>query len=121
MNTQEITEHIRTYACKLGFTACGFAKAEELIQEKEKLKTSVNSGFLGDMHFMEKNIEKRANPLLLLDNAKTIISVLLSYSPGNIKILSDYKISAYAWGNDYHKIMLQLLENLFLFCLLVVV
>lgn len=107
----EIKEKIRKAAIDLGFCACGFAQVRELIEDKEALLQRINNGFTADMKYLGENLEKRADPRVLFDNSKTVISVLLSYYPEKIKIPSGYHISAYARGNDYHKIMKTLLEN----------
>lgn len=113
MTKKEITENIRDIALKLGFTDCGFSKSVELTKNKESLINSINSGYTAEMAYLQNNLDKRANPELLVENTKTIISVLLSYFPQQIENNSDYKISTYAYGNDYHEIMHNLLTKLF--------
>ncbi len=113
MSKKEITENIKEFALKLGYTNCGFSKAEELTKNKESLINAINNGYTAEMAYLQNNLEKRANPTVLIENAKTVISVLLSYYPQQIENSSDYKISAYAHGNDYHEIMHELLNKLF--------
>jgi epoxyqueuosine reductase len=79
MTKKELTENIREFAMKLGFTNCGFSKAIELIKNKESLINSINNGYTAEMTYLQNNLDKRANPTLLIENAKTVISVLLSY------------------------------------------
>ena len=114
MSKKVITEIIKQHALNLGFTNCGFSKVIELKNNKESLVNAINNGYTAEMNYLQKNIEKRANPELLVENAKTVISVLLSYYPKQIENNSDYVISTYAYGNDYHVIMTHLLSNLFL-------
>ena len=113
MFKKESTENIKNFALDLGFTNCGFSKAEELTKNKESLNNAINNGYTAEMAYLQNNLDKRANPTLLIENAKTVISVLLSYYPQQIENNSDYKISAYAHGNDYHEIMHELLNKLF--------
>lgn len=114
MNRKEITEEIRSIALETGFCACGFSQVKELSADKDVLINRINSGFTGEMKYLENNLEKRADPRILFENAKTVISVLLSYYPPAIEIPSDYHVSTYAWGNDYHQIIDSLLEKLLL-------
>lgn len=111
MELKEITEKIRGIAIDTGFCACGFSRAQELSADKDALLRRINNGFTGEMKYLEINLDKRADPRILFENAKTVISVLLSYYPPEIKIPSDYHVSAYAWGNDYHEIIKSLLEQ----------
>jgi epoxyqueuosine reductase len=65
------------------------------------------------MGYMERNIEKRIDPSLLVPNAKSVISVLLNYFPGNPDIsINKPKISRYALSIDYHSVMKKMLWDL---------
>jgi epoxyqueuosine reductase len=111
MNKSELSEKIRQIAIELGFVACGFSKPIILTKDKEKLIDNIQRGFHAEMKYLENNIEKRADPELHLNDVKSVISVLLSYVPSDVNVNSDYHVSAYAVGNDYHKIMTSLLEK----------
>ena len=113
MNRKEITEKIRSLSYSFGFCACGFSEAHELDRDKNELTDRIQKGFTAEMKYLENNLDKRSDPRLLIKNAKTIISVLLSYFPPDIKISSDYHVSAYAMGNDYHVIVEKLLEQFY--------
>lgn len=113
MNLQEISLQIKKIAIEIGFNDCGFAKAEQLNFNKEKLIFAIENGFTSELSFLNNNIEKRSNPLLLLDNAKTIISVIASYYQVDSQQKSKYEISKYAYSNDYHAIIKANLERLF--------
>lgn len=67
----------------------------------------------GEMDYMERNIEKRVDPALLFENAKTIIVVLQNYYPEQTQ--SDPEapvISKYAYGTDYHFVLRDKLKSL---------
>ncbi len=113
MNLQEISIQIKKTALEIGFNDCGFAKVEQLNFNKEKLIFAIENGFTSELSFLNNNIEKRSNPSLLLDNAKTVISVIASYAQVNNQQKSKYKISKYAFSNDYHFIVKTNLEKLF--------
>lgn len=66
------------------------------------------------MSYMENNFDKRLNPTLLVDDAKSVVSLLLNYYPSEIQNPESYKISKYAYGQDYHFVIKEKLKE-FLF------
>ena len=64
------------------------------------------------MSFMENNFDKRLNPTLLVDGAKSVVSLLLNYYPSEIQNQESYKISKYAYGQDYHSVIKEKLKEL---------
>src|ERR1700709_1915419 len=94
---------IKNEAQKLGFLFCGISKAEFLEEEAPRLEQWLNKNMHGEMQYMENHFDKRLDPRLLVDGAKSIISVGLNYFTDE-KQDDDLspKISKYAFGNDYH-------------------
>ncbi len=113
MNKHDITKHIKRKALDLGFSVCGFSKADFLGEEAGKLETWLKSGYQASMQYMENHFDKRLDPRLLVPGAKSVISVLLNYWPGQIQFSASYKISKYAYGKDYHFVMKEKLKTLF--------
>jgi epoxyqueuosine reductase len=106
MNQQnEITLEVKNLAISLGFSACGFSKVTTLENETEHLLRWIRNNSNASMGFMENNIEKRNNPELLVNNAKSIISVILNYNNNEISDISGFKVSKYAHGTDYHYVI----------------
>lgn len=104
---------IKAEASRLGFFACGMAKAEPVCDEEaRKLRLWLDNHGHANMEYMAKNIEIRLNPQLLLDNAKTIISVALNYAPARHIPSGEPQLAAYALGKDYHDIMRSKLHQL---------
>jgi epoxyqueuosine reductase len=101
-------------AIALGFDLVGFAKAEILDDEIEKLESWLGNGFQASMFYMEKNLEKRKNIKKILPSAKSVISLALNYytSESFTNEKDKGKISRYAWGKDYHLIIWQKLDEL---------
>lgn len=108
-------------AKQLGFDLVGFAKADLLEEETEKLQQWLDKGYQVSMSYMEKNLHKRKNVKEILQNAKSIISLALNYyTPENYSnendegktFLPSGKVSRYAWGKDYHLIIWQKLDEL---------
>ncbi|MCX6226647.1 MAG: tRNA epoxyqueuosine(34) reductase QueG [Bacteroidia bacterium] len=102
----EIAQAIRRKALDLGFSACGFAPADPLKEFEAEFREWLSSGKAGDMKFMSGNINVRLDPGKLVEGAKTIISLAAGYYfqlprhvPGNPRI------SRYALGQDYHKVL----------------
>ncbi len=96
---------IKAEAKRLGFLSCGISKAEFLEEEAPRLEKWLKKGMQGEMHYMENHFDKRLDPRLLVDNAKSVISVLLNYFPESSQDEGSYKISRYAYGQDYHHVM----------------
>jgi len=72
---------IKTMAMELGFYACGIARADHLVEEEDRLKRWLEEKQHAGMAYMENHFDKRLDPRLLVDGAKSVISVLLNYYP----------------------------------------
>lgn len=100
------SELIKKKALELGFLACGISKADFLANEKEALEEWLTERRQGEMYYIERNFDKRLDPRLLVENAKTVISVLLNYFPKETQEdKSAPVISKYAYGTDYHFVL----------------
>ncbi|MDB5130892.1 MAG: queG [Mucilaginibacter sp.] len=92
---------------------CGIAKAGFLEEEAPRLEAWLKNGMHGEMRYMENHFDKRLDPRLLVDGAKSVISLGLNYYPEKQQAdpLSP-KISKYAYGNDYHQVIKGKLKDL---------
>ncbi len=99
------SEIIKSEAYRLGFFSCGISKVGFLETEAPRLESWLFNNRHGKMSYMENNFDKRLNPTLLVDGAKSVISLLFNYYPSEIQIDGTYKISKYAYGNDYHLVL----------------
>ncbi|MFE3866778.1 tRNA epoxyqueuosine(34) reductase QueG [Flavobacterium sp. LS2P90] len=106
------TEFIKSEAKRLGFLACGISKAGFLEEEAPRLENWLNKNRNGEMSYMENHFDKRLNPTLLVDDAKCVISLLLNYYPDQFQKSDSYKISKYAYGQDYHFVIKEKLKEL---------
>ena len=107
------TDIVTEKAKKIGFDLVGFAKADELIEESERLDEWLKLGYQAGMKYMEKNFDKRKDVSLILEDAKSVISLAINYFTDH-KFSEDKntgKVSRYAWGKDYHLIIWEKLEN----------
>lgn len=97
---------IKQTALSLGFDACGIAKAERLNEDAIFLRNWLNEGKNGDMHYLERNFEKRVDPRELVPGCKSIVVVLLNYFPQEKQNTEAPKIAKYAYSEtDYHLII----------------
>ncbi len=112
-NRSAYSELIKTEAKNLGFLFCGIAKAGFLETEAPRLEAWLNKGMHGEMRYMENHFEKRLDPRLLVDGAKSVISLGLNYYTDSIQAdpLAP-KISKYAYGEDYHLVIKEKLKQL---------
>ncbi len=111
---QQLTQDIKKWALSLGFEKVGIAPAEKLDQESQRLQEWLSRGYQGTMSWMERNVDKRSDPHAILPNAKSVIVVAKNYY-ADVKHSNDNqtgKISRYAWGDDYHEILLDRLARL---------
>lgn len=114
MDVRGNTQLIKNKAKELGFFYCGVSKATFLEEEAKKLDQWLKKGFHGKMQYMENHFDKRVDPRLLVDNAKSVVSLLLNYHTDELQ--SDPtapKISKYAYGEDYHFVIKDKLKELF--------
>lgn len=111
-NKEQLTTIIKAEALHLGFDACGIARADFLENEQERLNHWLQSEMNADMAYMQNNVDKRLDPRLLVDNAKSVICVLMSYKPLVQQEKHAAKIARYAFGNDYHEIIRDKLKRL---------
>ncbi|PTQ93636.1 epoxyqueuosine reductase [Mucilaginibacter yixingensis] len=104
---------IKAEAKNLGFLHCGIAKAGFLEEEAPRLEAWLNNNMNGQMQYMENYFDKRLDPRLLVDGAKSVISLALNYYTDNKQVdASSPKISKYAYGIDYHTVIKDKLKHL---------
>jgi epoxyqueuosine reductase len=106
------TELIKSEAKRLGFISCGISKAGFLEQEAPRLEYWLKTNQNGQMSYMENNFDKRLDPTKLVEDSKSVISLLLNYYPKKLQIQDTFKISKYAYGQDYHYVIKDKLKEL---------
>jgi len=106
------TQRIKTEAKRLGFLSCGISKAEFLEEEAPRLEKWLNQNMHGEMQYMENHFDKRLDPTKLVDGAKSVISLLLNYYPQEEQNKDSFKLSKYAYGQDYHHVIKSKLRQL---------
>lgn len=109
-----LTRLIKEKAAALDFDLCGIAPVRELKEFKKSLKKWIETGMNGNMDYIARSMEKRTNPGLIVNGAKSLVVVGLNYfttkKQGGDGIPV---ISRYAYGIDYHCLIKGKLEKLF--------
>lgn len=103
---------IKTEAKRLGFLSCGISKAEFLEKEAPRLEKWLKQNMHGEMRYMENHFDKRLDPTKLVEGSKSVISLLLNYYPSETQNKNSYKLSKYAYGQDYHHVIKSKLRQL---------
>jgi epoxyqueuosine reductase len=103
---------IKSEAYRLGFDFVGVSKAEFLEEDAPRLEEYLNKNLNGKMAYMENHFDKRLDPRLLVNDAKTVVSFLINYYPNQKQNENSPKIAKYAYGQDYHLVIRQKLNEL---------
>lgn len=105
-----LSDRIVQRALELGFDRAGIAPAAPL-PHAPALGRWIEAGHQGEMRYMARNPEVRADPAALMEGARSVVAVAVSYQtqanppgPG--------RIASYALGYDYHKVIERMLERL---------
>ncbi|WP_370214655.1 tRNA epoxyqueuosine(34) reductase QueG [Mesoflavibacter profundi] len=114
-NTSKHTRLIKEEAKRLGFLSCGISKAQFLEEEAPRLEQWLNNNMHGKMQYMENHFDKRLDPTKLVEDSKSVISLLLNYYPDQTQTEDSYKLSKYAYGTDYHFVIKDKLKQLLQF------
>ncbi len=111
--THTYSSQIKAEAERLGFFACGIAKARFLEEEAAHLEQWLNEKKHGDMHYMANHFDKRLDPRLLVEGAKSVIVLLHAYYPPEVQQNPNAPVLAkFAYGEDYHFVIKDKLKQL---------
>ncbi len=116
INSEILKAAITSKAKELGFFKIGFAKYEVLGKEFDYLKKWIDEGKHADMEWIPRGFEKRKDIRNILADAKSVISLAFNYYTPFEHDDTKPKISRYAWGKDYHKILKKKLKEIIRFC-----
>lgn len=119
MTTQELEAEkngklLKLIALEEGFATCRISKVEFLSEEAPKLEAWLKEEKHGKMGYMANHFDLRLNPALLVEGAKSLVSLVFHYKPEEeIPTKGNFRISKYAYGEDYHKVLRTKLKILF--------
>lgn len=108
----ERTQRIKAKAEALGFISCGIAKAEFLEEEAPRLESWLKNNFHGEMSYMANHFDMRLDPRLLVEGAKSVISLAYNYYQDLNRNPDSYKVAMYAQGEDYHFVVKEKVREL---------
>lgn len=118
-------EWIRNKALEIGFNDCGIARCRRLSEREEAFSDWLAAGHHAGLGYLERHIEKRFDPALLVEHARTVIVCLISYNNEtwreSCRPLPDPthpwepapRIASYALARDYHTSIKEMLNTLF--------
>lgn len=114
MSSISITTLFKQKAKALGFDGIAIAKAEYMDEEAKRLETWLENGHHGSMNYLADHFDKRIDPTKLVHGAKSVVSLMFNYYTEDKQSDPDApKISMYAYGRDYHKVVKKRLVKLF--------
>jgi epoxyqueuosine reductase len=114
------THFLKKLALKHGFMGVGISRAEFMEEEARRLETWLGKGYHGEMAYMANHFDMRVDPTKLMPGAKSVISLMYNYYPSEAQAKAkaeeetkdSFRISRYAYGEDYHKVVRQKLKTL---------
>lgn len=114
---QKLVDHIATWTTELGFSDFGITDLD-LSSERQAYEKWLDKGHNGEMRWLNENVDKRLEPVRLVEGSSRVISVRLNYFPEDTAPIENLKqsdlayISRYALGRDYHKLIRKRLVTL---------
>ena len=114
MTPDRRSELVKSLACEIGFGRCGIAAAGPH-SRGEYLRRWLADGKAGAMKFMHSHTASRVDVLAWLPNSRSVIVVALDYRQPEPRVDDDSprgRVAKYAWGQDYHSVMKELLALL---------
>src|SRR5690606_35257437 len=114
MDIKARTQWMKDLAREHGFAYAGIARAENMQPETDRLREWLDRGYHAKMSYMENHFALRTDPTELVPGAKSVISLMYNYyTPKKQTDPSAPRISIYAYGEDYHKVIRKKLKFLF--------
>jgi epoxyqueuosine reductase len=110
----DTSDRIKAHALQLGFHKVGISRADALSPEHAQLEEWLARGYQGEMGWMARDPEQRADPRKLFPEARSVVVVALNYytTAAHSNRPDTGKVSRYAWGDDYHEVVGQKLRTL---------
>ncbi len=99
-------------ASRLGFAAIGTTVPYLSQAVKDNFERWIKGGYQADMHWMEANPEHRTDLRFRFSWAKSVLVVADNYYYQQTWGLPGPRVSRYAWGKDYHLVLMKKLRRL---------
>lgn len=111
----QLTSEVKKQAQRIGFEVAGVADPHPS-RYAAAYQSWLARGFHAEMGYMARPdaIEKRVNPGALMPDVRSVVVVGMNYYPGDFPSVTTYRgrVSRYAWGVDYHDVMIAKLRRL---------
>lgn len=109
-----LSELVKQEAHRLGCSAVGIARVGALDTEAERLRAWLDRGYHASMGWMARRAAERVDPSRVLPSVRSVVMIAVNYFTGHRHSEHTHaaKISRYAWGDDYHEIVLRKVEQL---------
>jgi len=112
MSPGEISAIIKSELLIAEFDRCGITEAKELSHEKGRLEKWLDMGCHAGMDFLKRNFEKRTDPTLLFEGAKSVAVAVMNYYTGRqIERPGLPVVSRYVTRVDYHTVVRERLHQ----------
>ena len=113
MNEFSLKNKIFERAFALGFSACGITPVKEVDADcRLHFDKWLQKGKEARMQYMRNYKDKRFDPRLLVENARSVLVVALNYYP-SIHIPENHpQFALYSYGQDYHIVLKEKLNEL---------
>ncbi|CAN5712214.1 tRNA epoxyqueuosine(34) reductase QueG [soil metagenome] len=111
---QDARDILESRAREAGFDLVGVTGAEPLQEGGERLREWQEAGMAADMGYMHRPVELLSNPKKLQKSARSVVSLGVSYYPGDHpeNVDGGGRVARYAWGRDYHVVIKERLYRL---------
>lgn len=107
---------IKRLAAEVGFDLCGVTSCRRLTGSENRFRAWLEQGFNAGLTYLERNLDKRFDPRLLVEGAATVVSCAVCYKNAVSEGYPDEfpaKIASYACAADYHTTLKAMLRTLF--------
>lgn len=116
LSQQELTRRIKDKAIELGFDLVGVAPAEGS-PELAFYRDWLGAGYAGEMHYLQRNVERRLDMQQVVPGARSVVVCGLNYDtdqPYSTDTDDPERgwVARYAWGGDYHDCIQEKLRQL---------
>ncbi len=116
MNKKELTNNIKKISHDLGFDIIGISSSNiDNNNPNQRLEKWLSLGYHASMNWIENRKEERKNIFKYFPDVKSVLSFGFNYYSGSNSSSENYKISNYAWGDDYHVIVKEKLYEILSF------
>ena len=113
MGTLEST--IKEYGRSLGFDIVGITTAEPFLRDEQAAIERIRSGLMDGLPwYTEERVHRATHPEVLLPEARSVISLAMSYLTGEPDANGNGptgRVARYAWGDDYHEVLKERLKE----------